>query len=211
MSMMPKLPEGAGAATDSRTPPGAPEGQNDPGADTPRGQSGDDSNSWTPEPRSPFPDLPEVEIRRDKSGWGDFGESRERPDGTKYPHEGVDVLAPPGTRMTSPTDGRVEIRDSYKDGRYDNEYKNVWVVADDGKRYGLFYILPQDREGQPLIQNGYRVRAGDPIGTVQDRARRDPSGQMKNHVHVEIRDTSGQALDPMPQIGRWQRRPRGNP
>lgn len=69
-------------------------------------QAGTDNNR--PKPANPLPDLPKIEIRRDDAGDGRFGSSRERPDGTKYDHEGVDIKAPPGTPVTSPVDGKID-------------------------------------------------------------------------------------------------------
>lgn len=50
------------------------------------------------------------------------------------------------------------------------------------------YVTPNGRDGQPVIREGQQIGAGAVLGTVQDRARRDPNGRMENHVHMEIRD-----------------------
>jgi murein DD-endopeptidase MepM/ murein hydrolase activator NlpD len=154
----------------------------------------------------PFSALPELEIRNDDDGRGRFGIRRRDKHGNIYPHPGVDISAPPGAAMASPADGTVEVRDSYKDGSFDNRYKNVWIKAKDGTEIGLFYVTPHDADGNVVVKTGDQVKVGDPIGIVQDRAAASKTGKMKNHVHVEIRDKSKKIIDPTPHIEEWRRR-----
>ena len=66
-------------------------------------------------------------------------------------------------------------------------------------------MTPKDGDGQTTVQAKDRVSAGDPLGTVQDRAAYDRSGKMENHVHIEIRDQSGKVVDPTPDVKEWQK------
>lgn len=149
--------------------------------------------------------IPNPRIRNDGAGSGHFGADRKRPDGTKYPHQGVDILAAPGTQVTSPADGEIKVTSTYRDGRYGNEFKTIWITQEDGTSYGLGYVAPTDRNGQPMVKDRDNVKAGDPIGTVQDRARKDPSGKMNNHIHVEIKDQAGKNISPVPTLKGWQK------
>ncbi len=121
-------------------------------------------------------------------------------------HQGVDILSPPGESIVSPMDGTIFIRDAYMDRRFDNEFQNIWVKADDGTEFGLFFVAPRDRLGNPLVKNGDRVRMGDPIGTAQDRGGRESVlGEMKNHIHIQIHNRRGKIVDPTPLVKKWQR------
>lgn len=148
--------------------------------------------------------VPNPKVRVDKAGDGNFGARRTRPDGSRYQHEGIDLEAAPGTPVVSPVDGKVQsIKGTYKDGRYGDQYKTIWIKGSDGNQYAVGYVSPSDGDGRPLTKEGASVKAGEPIGTVQDRARSDASGQMKNHVHVEVR-VDGRPIDPNPYVRRWQ-------
>ena len=74
----------------------------------------------------------------------------------------------------------------------------------EGREYGFGYTTPHDTNGRKLVRNGDKVRAGDPVGTVQDRARHDASGKMQNHIHFEIKE-HGRNIDPTPTVEDWQR------
>ena len=158
-----------------------------------------------PKPVNPLPDLPEIEIRRDDEGRGHFGARRVRPDGTEYDHEGVDIKAPPGTPVKSPVDGTIDrITAAYTDPKFEG-LQTVVIKGDDKQEYKFLYVTPKDGDGEILVKNKDRVSAGDPIGTVQDRAAYDRTGKMDNHIHIEIRDASKNIVDPTPHVKDWQK------
>jgi hypothetical protein len=57
-----------------------------------------------------------------------------------------------------------------------------------------------------LIREKDAVKAGDPVGTAQDRAAREPSGKMENHIHLEMKDKDKNIIDPTPHFRRWRKR-----
>ncbi len=148
------------------------------------------------EPDRPKSPIPEPKYRKDNQGGSFFGDRR----GARR-HKGVDIAAEAGTPVTSPVWGRVEIRDSYGPGHpLVGRFTNVWVHGDDGRSYGLYYVAAKDANGNPLVKNGDRVAPGAALGTVQDRASKDPG--MQNHIHFEIEE-NGKKIDPKPVIDGW--------
>jgi len=112
-------------------------------------------------------------------------------------------------RQASPVNGTVErIGPAYRDeNAYGGEYRAIHIRGEDGRLYTMRYVTPNGRDGQPVIREGQQIGAGAVLGTVQDRARRDPNGRMENHVHMEIRDRRNRPVDPEPEL-RPQRRQR---
>jgi len=80
--------------------------------------------------------------------------------------------------------------------------KTVWVTGEDGTSYGHFYVKPEDSQGNKIVKTGDRVEEGQPIGTVQDRAKWDTTNTVTNHIHFEMRQ-GGQTIDPTPTFQGW--------
>ncbi len=153
------------------------------------------------EPDRPKSPIPEPKYRDDKKGGAFFGDRRRNPDGSIRKHQGVDIVAKAGAPVTSPVWGRIEIRDSYSSGHpLAGKFTNIRVIGDDGRSYDLYYVAAKDANGNPLVRNGDRVAPGTAIGTVQDRASKDPG--MQNHIHFEVEE-NGKKIDPKPVIDRW--------
>jgi murein DD-endopeptidase MepM/ murein hydrolase activator NlpD len=192
-----------GAGSESEPAPGPSkvrnllDGAEDAGEET--AEAGDaQAGADDDRPKSVSP-VPNPEMRDDLEGSGRFGAKRKG-----HLHEGIDVLAKPGDEVVSPVDGTiVRIRPAYEDPKYEG-LQAITIKGDDGREYKFLYVTPKDGDGQPTVQAKDRVSAGDPIGTVQDRAAYDRTGNMKNHVHIEIRDKLGQVVDPTPHFKRWQ-------
>src|SRR3990172_2757499 len=128
----------------------------------------------------------------DSWGAGNFGASR---DGGSRHHKGLDFLTVAGDDIVSPIDGRV----SRLGIAYDNSVLgSIWI---DGLfeyamwRAHLLYVKPE-------IAVGMTVKAGDALGFAQDVAiywkAREPehSGDMKNHIHLELYNLEPLAVDP---------------
>jgi len=148
------------------------------------------------EPDRPKSPIPNPKYRKDSKGGAFFGDRRKG-----HTHKGVDIAAKPGTPVTSPGWGNIEVRPTYGPNHpLAGQYTNIWVHGDDGRSYGLYYVTPRDADGNPLVKNGDRVAPGTPIGSVQDRASKDPG--MQNHIHFEIEE-NGRKIDPKPTIDGW--------
>lgn len=83
--------------------------------------------------------------------------------------------------------------------------KTVTVTDKDGTSFSHGYVSPKDQDGNTIVNSGDRVKEGEPIGTVQDRAKHDASGKMENHIHFEVRE-KGRIVDPTPTFESWQGR-----
>jgi murein DD-endopeptidase MepM/ murein hydrolase activator NlpD len=128
---------------------------------------------------------------RGRVGYGDaeaaFGNARGRA------HEGQDIFAAAGTPVIAPADGLVV--DGGSDGGRGN-----WLAIYDPQRqltYSYFHLLAAAAAG-----GGKPVEAGQTVGRV------GCSGSCwGDHLHFEIRrgrGPYGPAIDPMPQLERWQ-------
>ncbi len=97
-------------------------------------------------------------------------------------HEGIDIMAPPGTPVLSVADGVV-----YEDRPNEKGGNVVWVLGS-GRRLYYYAHLREVAEG---VRRGRRVRAGERIGAVGNtgNAIRTPS-----HLHFEILDVTGDFL-----------------
>ncbi|MGB1547325.1 MAG: peptidoglycan DD-metalloendopeptidase family protein, partial [Alphaproteobacteria bacterium] len=112
-------------------------------------------------------------------GEGHFGASR---DGGRRKHLGVDLIAAPGTPVSSAISGTVsKIGWTYAG---DPHYRYVEVTGTTGLVVRHFYVAPWVQDGE-VVETG-RTR----LGTVQDLTRRYPG--IINHLHLEAR----QADDP---------------
>lgn len=124
----------------------------------------------------------------DGYGCGHFGASR----GSRE-HFGVDMACPPGTEVGSPVRGQVtKLGHAYED---DLSFRYVQIVAEI-YQFRIFYV-------DPAVAVGDYVEIGDTLGLSQSLYGRYPAkrtGQMTNHVHFEIRNQSGDMIDPTPVI-----------
>jgi len=120
----------------------------------------------------------------DPMGAGHYGAPR----GSRT-HRGIDYAAEPGTGIHPVKAGVVsKLGYTYSD---DLSYRYVEVTDERGYRHRYFYVEPE-------CDVGDLVYSGDTIGTVQDLLdRRDWRERgMKNHIHYEVIDPSGQYINP---------------
>jgi hypothetical protein len=114
----------------------------------------------------------------DPNGCGGYGASRS---GGKRKHNGLDVAAAAGTTIFAPYDCEIFRPDItvYTDRP---EFRGLELKATNPIQSGinvkLFYVVTL-----PHLTTGAKVKQGDPIATVQDRAGKL---DMINHVHIEI-------------------------
>jgi murein DD-endopeptidase MepM/ murein hydrolase activator NlpD len=119
----------------------------------------------------------------DAMGDGSFGASR----GDRT-HNGIDYAAAPGSTVLSPVWGFVsKLGYPYGD---DLTYRYV-EITNHSKRHRYFYVAPIDG-----MAAGDEIQTGEPLGTVQDIAKRYSPRKMKNHIHYEIIDLDGNYIDP---------------
>lgn len=118
----------------------------------------------------------------DSAGDGAFGASR----GDRT-HNGIDYSCSPGTGILAPCDGVVtKLGYPYGD---DLSYRYVQVTDTDGLDHRVFYIEPQVRLNQNVIEGTSQ------IGEAQDICARYPDQGMANHCHYEVKD-GDEYLDP---------------
>lgn len=126
------------------------------------------------------------EVRDDLKGRGCFACPR---DGGQRLHNGVDLLAEPKDEVSAPIPGTItKIGYPYGD---DLSYRYVEITEVSGVRTRLFYVVPV--EG---VHVGALVKKGQVIGYMQDVTQRHGS-TMKNHLHWEVYNSSGSAIDPL--------------
>jgi murein DD-endopeptidase MepM/ murein hydrolase activator NlpD len=118
--------------------------------------------------------------RFDSLGDGTFGSNRHG-----HKHDGVDLVADPGTPVFSPVAGYV-VRLTYPYPG-DERFHGVVLKGLDGLEVKLFYVLPS-------VAAGDRVALGQRVGTAED-VRAKYGDKMQAHVHVEYRQ-HGEVLDP---------------
>jgi len=154
-------------------------------------------NRPVPEMTNPVPGAP---IRgQDPAGAGHFGARR---DGGSRPHEGVDIVAPPGTPIVAPVSGTVVKTDvePYTDPKHAGRYTGIDIKTDDGHIVRIFYVAPVDG------LNGKRVEKGETqIGQAQD-FHQSHDKRMTNHIHMEVHRPST-----APQAGNRPSRDRIDP
>ena len=122
--------------------------------------------------------------RNDKAGSGEFGSPR-----GDHSHAGIDYAVMPNSEILSPVSGRVT-----KFGicyRGDPRYLYVQVTDTQKMNHRFFYVQPSEE-----LALDCEVREGDALGVVQDVAAKYPGQGMVNHVHYEIRTSSGEAINP---------------
>ncbi len=115
--------------------------------------------------------------------WPNFGDPRGE-DGERE-HEGLDIMAPEGAPIVSPTDAVV-----LRTGTGDSSGKYVTTANPGGERFVYMHL------SEILVRSGDELDAGGIIGYVGD------TGNAKGgapHLHFEIRD-GRRAEDPFPRI-----------
>jgi len=126
--------------------------------------------------------IVDLEVRHDPAGSGYFGAPR---GGRK--HDGIDYACTPGGLVLSPVAGAVtKLGICYSD---DHSYRYVEVTDAQGLRHRVMYVYP-------LAEDGARVEIHDPIGRAQDVSLRYPGKGMLPHVHYEVLDDKGGAVNP---------------
>jgi murein DD-endopeptidase MepM/ murein hydrolase activator NlpD len=116
-----------------------------------------------------------------------FGNARGRP------HEGQDIFAPTGTPVVSPT--ATEVLETGADGGRGN-----WAAVYDRARdrtYNYFHMVAPAE-----VRAGEKLAPGDPVGQVGCTG-----SCYGEHLHFEIRegkDPYGTAVDPLPELQRWE-------
>lgn len=108
----------------------------------------------------------------DRYGCGKFGASR-----TTHVHQGMDVLANPGTPVYAAFGGKVRLFKPYAG------FAGLDGVEIQGKAYKVktMYVAP-------VVENGEKVRAGQLIGHIQSLDVKYPGmvAAGANHTHVEV-------------------------
>ncbi|MUV03166.1 peptidoglycan DD-metalloendopeptidase family protein [Flavobacterium rakeshii] len=116
----------------------------------------------------------------DPLGCGSFGARR----GT-HTHQGIDIIATPGEDIYSPITGKVT-RIAYPYAS-DLSYTGVEIVNEKYK-VKMFYM-------SPTVAIPSVVTAGNKIGVAQNISAKHGAA-MTNHVHIEVRNSLNQLIDP---------------
>ncbi len=116
--------------------------------------------------------------------WPNFGDDR---DGGSRQHEGLDIMAPEGAPIVSPTEAVV-----IRTGTGSGSGKYVTTANPGGESFVYMHL------SEISVKNGDELEKGDLIGLVGDtgNAKGGPA-----HLHFEIRD-GRKATDPFPRITR---------
>jgi hypothetical protein len=145
------------------------------------------------------PPLAAIQVRgQDRWGKGVWGDPRRHPDGTQYRHEGVDLVAVPGTPIYAPMDGYFAIGDPYgADKKKRGKVSSVRLHGADNKILRLFYVEPDAR-----LRPGSYVKAGTYLGKSQDL--QNLYGGITDHVHVQMESSPKKRIDPTSWVNHWQ-------
>jgi len=103
------------------------------------------------------------------------------PDGTRL-HEAIDIVAPAGTPVLAAAGGRIaKLHNSTAGG------KAIYIRSGDGLR---LYYYAHLRDYARNLDEGDRVAAGDPLGTVGSSGNAEPDTP---HLHFAVLETSADA------------------
>ena len=111
-----------------------------------------------------------------------LGDWHDAPRGGGAPHYAQDIMAPRGTPVVAPCDGRVRFAGWGEVGGYQVS------IATQGGRVQLSHL-----DVAPLVREGQTVRAGDPIGLVGNTGRR--ASRTCPHLHVGVKNAQGQPVN----------------
>jgi hypothetical protein len=131
--------------------------------------------------KMPIPVLMGISVANLSKNFGDA-----RGGGTRS-HEGLDIMAPKGAYIVSPTDAVVT-----GTGNGTNSGKYVYTANPGGERLAYMHLDTIE------VKSGDVLKPGDLIGTVGNTG--NASGGAP-HLHFEIR-VSGEATDPYPRLTR---------
>lgn len=121
----------------------------------------------------------------DARGCGNFGARRVR-NGVPGTHNGADYLATVGQDVAAPASGTINRSLQVYPGN--PQMRGFAMTTTSGFAVKVFYVSLD-----PSLV-GTTAAAGDVVGTAQDVASVHPG--TSNHVHVEIRDSNGNLIDP---------------
>jgi murein DD-endopeptidase MepM/ murein hydrolase activator NlpD len=114
-------------------------------------------------------------------------------DGGARRHQGIDLLAPAGTRLVAVEDGTIGRRIGHDGG---NAGIRLWLYGDSGTHY--FYA----HNRRNAVRAGQRVRRGQLVaylGATGNAAGGPP------HLHFELHPGGGGAVNPDQLVRRWCR------
>lgn len=101
--------------------------------------------------------------------------------GRIYYHQGVDILAPRGTRLVAPADGMIARAGAWDRWGYG---KAVLIrVSCGGKNLHVLYA----HLDQILVRTGQKVRRGQVVGRAGKSGNAGRMPKKEEHVHVEVR------------------------
>lgn len=126
-------------------------------------------------------------IRSDSEGDGHYGAPR----GNRK-HIGIDLISYVGENVLSPVSGVINrLGFAYSKPRDSNYiFKIISIEDKDGLKHELFYV-------NPCVKVGDTVEQGNLIGQTQDLRIQYPLlSNMKNHVHLQIKNNCGIIINP---------------
>lgn len=129
-----------------------------------------------------YPPISPARVRQDNWGSGLFNAGR----GSRK-HQGLDLIAAPGSVIRAPLDGIVtKLGYPY---RGNAAYRYVEITNPTGDRVRVMYVDPAPGLLSRLVTKG------EEIGTAQDITAKYGPG-MVNHIHLEYR-RAGKNVDPL--------------
>jgi murein DD-endopeptidase MepM/ murein hydrolase activator NlpD len=102
-------------------------------------------------------------------------------------HKGIDIAAPPGSRVNAAYDGSVRYVGTEKGGI--TVGYGLFVILDHGK--GVTTLYGHLKEGSPLVKNGDKVKQGQQIAGVGNTGH-----STGPHLHYEYR-LNGKSVNPV--------------
>ena len=131
---------------------------------------------------------------------GTFGpDVRRNPDLTPKKHEGVDLIAPPGTPIYAATSGVViRIQSSYAPGTFgDRGYGNYVYIRNIDGTSSKYNHLDGVITG---LTEGSVVNAGARNGTAGSTGNAAYKSVLRKHLHLQMFDSRGKPIDPLPYL-----------